>query len=101
LSRLDVLKQMFDAFINQILAYGFQTHIGLVTFGTKAVVSQKITNAVENFRHKLNDMHDGGDTALWDSKSTPVCYTLTTVLEPSDPFLISFTALILYNADFV
>jgi hypothetical protein len=40
LSRLDVLKQMFDAFINRLLAYNFQTHIGLVTFGTKATVSQ-------------------------------------------------------------
>jgi uncharacterized protein YegL len=67
LTRLDGLKQMFDAFINRLLAYGFQTHIGLVTFGTKAVVSQSITNAIENFRHKLNDMDANGDTALWDS----------------------------------
>jgi hypothetical protein len=67
LSRLDVLKQMFDAFINRLLAYNFQTHIGLVTFGTKATVSQGITNAIENFRHKLNNMAASGDTAIWDS----------------------------------
>jgi len=68
LSRLDVLKQMFDAFINRLLAYNFQTHIGLVTFGTKASVSQGITNAVEDFRHKLNNMVPSGDTAIWDSR---------------------------------
>ncbi|KAF1833256.1 hypothetical protein BDW02DRAFT_599244 [Decorospora gaudefroyi] len=67
LSRLDVLKQMFDAYINRLLAYNFQTHIGLVTFSTKASVSQKITHAVENFRHKLNNMSAAGDTAMWNS----------------------------------
>jgi hypothetical protein len=40
LSRSDVLKQMFDGYINRVLAYGFQTHLGLVTFGTKASISQ-------------------------------------------------------------
>jgi uncharacterized protein YegL len=67
LNRLDVLKRMFDAYINRLLAYNFQTHIGLVTFSTKASVSQKITHAVENFRHKLNNMAATGDTAIWDS----------------------------------
>jgi hypothetical protein len=69
LSRLDVLKQMFDAFVNRMLAYGFQTHIGLITFGSKASIVQGITNAVENFRHKLNHMVARGDTAIWDSQS--------------------------------
>ena len=68
LSRLDILKQMFDAYINRLLAYNFQTHIGLVTFNTKASVSQKITHAVKNFRHKLNDMTAAGDNSIWDSK---------------------------------
>ncbi|KAH5558945.1 peptidylprolyl isomerase [Parastagonospora nodorum] len=67
LSRLDVLKQMFDAYINRLLAYNFQTHLGLVTFGSKASIAQPITNAVENFRHKLNNMQAKGDTAMWDS----------------------------------
>ncbi len=69
LSRLDVLKQMFDAFINRILAYNCQTHLGLVKFASKASVSQPLTHAVENFRHKLNNLSASGDTALWDSKS--------------------------------
>ena len=67
LTRLDVLKQMFDAYVNRLLAYNFQTHLGLTTFSTKASVSQKITHAVENFRHKLNNMTATGDTAVWDS----------------------------------
>lgn len=67
LSRLDVLKQMFDAFVNRLLAYNFQTHVGLVTFGTTASVSQDITHAIENFRHQLNNMVAKGDTAIWDS----------------------------------
>ena len=67
LSRLDVLKQMFDAFINRLLAYNLQTHVGLVTFGTSASLSQGITHAVEDFRHHLNNMKATGDTAVWDS----------------------------------
>ncbi|KAJ4348997.1 hypothetical protein N0V95_004994 [Ascochyta clinopodiicola] len=67
LSRLDVLKQMFDAFFNRLLAYSFQTHVGLVTFGSSASISQPVTHAVENFRHQLNNMVAAGDTAIWDS----------------------------------
>ncbi|OCL07298.1 hypothetical protein AOQ84DRAFT_342003 [Glonium stellatum] len=67
LSRLDVLKQMFDAFVNRLLAYNFQTHMGLITFHSTTKVSQNITHAVENFRHKLNDMTASGDTSLWDA----------------------------------
>ncbi|KAI4915441.1 uncharacterized protein J4E92_009395 [Alternaria infectoria] len=67
LSRLDVLKQMFDAYINRLLAYNYQTRIGLVTFSTRPSLLQPITHSVENFRHKLNDMRATGDTAVWDS----------------------------------
>ncbi|KAH9872905.1 hypothetical protein J1614_005300 [Plenodomus biglobosus] len=66
-SRLDVVKQTFDAYVNRLLAYNFQTHVGLVTFGSKASVTQKITPSVESFRHKLNNMLAKGVTALWDS----------------------------------
>jgi hypothetical protein len=67
LSRLDVLKQMSDAYINRLLACNFQTHIGLVTFSTKASVSQKITHAVENFVTSLTIWLETGETAIWDS----------------------------------
>ncbi|KAH8659259.1 hypothetical protein BGZ60DRAFT_544304 [Tricladium varicosporioides] len=67
LSRLDVLKTMFDAFVNRLLAYNFRTHLGLITFRSTPDVSQSITHAVESFRHKLNNMVATGDTALWDA----------------------------------
>ncbi|CAN9388920.1 unnamed protein product [Alternaria sp. RS040] len=67
LSRVDVLKQMFDAYVNRLLAYNFQTHLDLVTFSNKSSLSQKITNAFEQFRHKLNKVKASGDTAIWDS----------------------------------
>jgi len=67
LTRLDVVKQMFDAYINRLLAYNFQTHLGLITFSTRPSLSQEITHAVEEFRHKLNNMKASGDTAIWDS----------------------------------
>ena len=68
LSRLDVLKQMFEALINKILAYGYnKTHIGLITFSTKATVAMPISHVVENFRRATNDMEAKGDTALFDA----------------------------------
>ncbi len=67
LSRLDVLKTMFDAFVNRLLAYNFRTHMGLITFESSPKVSQNMTHAVENFRQKVNHMKPGGDTALWDA----------------------------------
>ncbi|KAI8940670.1 hypothetical protein NX059_001941 [Plenodomus lindquistii] len=66
-SRLDIFEQMFDAYINRLLAYNFQTYVGLIKFGSKASVVQKITPSVEKFRHKLNNPSAYGDTALWDS----------------------------------
>lgn len=67
LTRLDVLKQMFDAFVNRVLAYNYKTHMGLVVFETSAKVSQPLTPVVENFRHRVNTMEAKGDTALWDA----------------------------------
>ena len=58
---------MFDAFVNRLLAYNYQTHMGLITFQSSATVTQKITHAIENFRHKVNGMNAHGDTALWDA----------------------------------
>ncbi|KAJ4353723.1 uncharacterized protein N0V89_005453 [Didymosphaeria variabile] len=69
LSRMDVLKQMFDAFINRLLAYGYPSHLGLVTFRTTASLTQNITHAIENFRHELNSIEASGDTTLWDALS--------------------------------
>lgn len=66
LSRLQVLKQMFEAVINRLIAYSYKTHIGLVTFDSNVKVSQSITHVIENFRRSMEKMHASGDTALWD-----------------------------------
>ncbi|KAI5197083.1 hypothetical protein E4T38_08189 [Aureobasidium subglaciale] len=67
LSRLEGLKQMFDAMVNRLIAYSYKTHIGLVTFSSTAKVSQSITHVIENFRRSVQSMHASGDTALWDA----------------------------------
>ena len=66
LSRLQVLKQMFETLINRIIAYSYKTHIGLVTFDSTAKVSQSITHVIENFRRSVENMKATGDTALWE-----------------------------------
>ena len=67
LSRLDVLKQMFEAYINRAIAYGYKTHMGLVTFDTVARVETSLTHVVENFRRSTSTMVARGDTSLWDA----------------------------------
>ncbi|KAF8464899.1 hypothetical protein BDZ91DRAFT_729114 [Kalaharituber pfeilii] len=67
LTRMDVVKQIFDNYINRTLAYDFPNHIGLITFATRASVKQPITGVVEDLRNSLNTLQSGGDTALWDS----------------------------------
>jgi ubiquitin-protein ligase/uncharacterized protein YegL len=67
LSRLDVLKQMFEALINKILAFNYKTHVGLVTFSSKASVAMPISHVIENFRRATNKMEAKGDTALFDA----------------------------------
>lgn len=44
---LDVLKAMFDAFVNRLLAYNFQTHMGnaqirLFRIGTGLIIASRI-----------------------------------------------------------
>ncbi|KAJ9607164.1 hypothetical protein H2200_008236 [Cladophialophora chaetospira] len=67
LSRMAVTKQVFSQFINRLIAYNFPTSVGLVTFGTRARLDQKITDVVENFRQAVDRMKEEGDTALWDA----------------------------------
>lgn len=69
LSRLDVLKQMFEALINRLLAYNYKTHVGLVSVSTVPKVSMAISHVIENFRRATSDMQPSGDTALWDALS--------------------------------
>ncbi|KAK3660943.1 hypothetical protein LTR22_007771 [Elasticomyces elasticus] len=67
LSRLDVLKQMFEALINRMLAYNYKTHVGLVTVSSTATLAQSMSGVLENFRKVVIDMSALGDTALWDA----------------------------------
>jgi ubiquitin-protein ligase len=65
LTRLDVSKQVFGAFINRLIAYDFPTMVGLVSFGTSASLAQPLTAIIENFRHAVDTMKPSGDTSLW------------------------------------
>lgn len=67
LTRLDVLKQMFEALINRMLAYSYKNHVGLVKFSSHAQVVMPISHVLENFRRATNELIGGGDTALWDA----------------------------------
>lgn len=67
LTRLDVLKQMFEALINRMLAYNYKNHVGLVKFSSHAEVVVSISHVLENFRRATNELEGGGDTALWDA----------------------------------
>lgn len=67
LTRLDVLKQMFEALINRMLAYNYKNHVGLVKFSSHAQVVMPISHVLENFRRATNELEGGGDTALWDA----------------------------------
>jgi ubiquitin-protein ligase len=66
-SRLSVLKQMFEALINKILAYGNKTHVGLITFSSNATVAMPISHLVEQFRRAIFNMEAEGDTALYSA----------------------------------
>lgn len=67
ITRLDVLKQMFEALINRMLAYNYKNHVGLVKFSSHAEVVMPISHVLENFRRATNELKGGGDTALWDA----------------------------------
>ena len=67
LSRLNVLKQMFESLINRTLAYNYKTNIGLITFATPPKVAMGVSHVIENFRRSTSDMTAEGDTALWDA----------------------------------
>lgn len=67
ITRLDVLKQMFEALINRMLAYNYKNHVGLVKFSSHAEVVMPISHVLENFRRATNALQADGDTALWDA----------------------------------
>jgi ubiquitin-protein ligase len=67
LSRLDVVKKLFDSFINRCIAYSFNTAIGLISFSTKSEVECEISPFYETFRNNLDNLYAEGETALYNA----------------------------------
>ncbi len=65
LSRLEIVKQLFHAFINRSQAYDYPIHIGLQTFATDIELRCPMTPFYENFRDTIDEVEAKGDTALF------------------------------------
>ena len=63
--KLQVVKEIFNIFINRTIAYNYVHHIGLVTFDSDAQVSQPITPVIEDLRSAVLNIESHGLTALW------------------------------------
>lgn len=61
LSRLEVVKQLFEAFVNRLDAFDdFCVHLGLVSFGSRVRELLSLTNLLEHFRNRLRISRPGG-----------------------------------------
>jgi ubiquitin-protein ligase len=67
LSRLDVVKKLFDAFINRSIAYSFNTSIGLMSFSDENKLECSMTPFYESFRDKMEELSEKGGTSLYKS----------------------------------
>ncbi|KZT04649.1 uncharacterized protein LAESUDRAFT_814008 [Laetiporus sulphureus 93-53] len=67
LSRLDIVKQAFEAFVDKSEAFNYPVAIGIVTFGKEVREVQPITLLKEEFRNTLQNVKADGDTPLFDS----------------------------------
>jgi Mg-chelatase subunit ChlD len=65
--QIQVVKQLFDVFIDRTLAYNYNNHIGLITFDNRPKVKQGITSIIEDFRSSVKDETSGTHTSLWDA----------------------------------
>ncbi len=65
LTRLDVVKQLFDSFINRSIAYSFNTSIGLISFNDKVETVCEITPYYESFRGHVFELEAIGATELY------------------------------------
>lgn len=55
LSPKEVVKQLFNAYVDRSLAYDYPCAIGLVCFGGKVTERCKLTAAYESFRDCVQD----------------------------------------------
>jgi len=67
LTRLDVVKKLFNAFINRSIAYSFNTAIGLMSFSNESKLECELTPFYESFRDKMDTLKTNGATALYAS----------------------------------
>lgn len=67
MTRLDVVKQLFNAYVDRSLAYDYPCAIGLVCFGSEVTERCKLTAAYESFRDSVKDVTEDGDTCLFDA----------------------------------
>ena len=51
----DVVKQLFNAYVDRSLAYDYPCAIGLVCFGSEVTERCKLTAAYESFRDSVKD----------------------------------------------
>lgn len=66
-NQMQVVKQIFDIFINRTIAYDYAHHIGLITFSTRATEVQAIGPVIQRLRLAVGNITPGGCTALWDA----------------------------------
>jgi Mg-chelatase subunit ChlD len=64
---MQVVKQIFDIFINRTIAYDYAHHIGLITFATTAREVQGIGAVINRLRDAVANITPCGNTALWDA----------------------------------
>ncbi|CBJ28324.1 conserved unknown protein [Ectocarpus siliculosus] len=69
LTRMDVSKQLFHAFINRQQAYDLPVEVGLVSFGDDVDVPCEPTPLFENFRDEVDTLTPAGNTKLFDAIS--------------------------------
>lgn len=69
LTRLHLLKELFNVFLNRAASFDTSTSLslGLVTLSDQAREEQQLTQVFEDFRQQLDSVSAIGDTALYDA----------------------------------
>ncbi|KAK3935915.1 hypothetical protein QBC46DRAFT_396303 [Diplogelasinospora grovesii] len=66
-SRLMEVKEFFKHFSTRLSSYNIRIHTGLVAFNTNVSVIQPLNDNQLNFREKLEDISEGGNTSIFDA----------------------------------
>lgn len=67
LTHLDRAKNVFKDFVNRVVALNLPTHMGLLKFSFQSKIRelQSLRPPTVKSEAKLNNVHDGGNTAVW------------------------------------